>query len=262
VLARQVAGRAGRSRWARLVLLVVGGALIAAGVSGLLWTRLGPGPLDVFITAVVERSGVPITFVVWGVALAMITTSVLLGRRPGPGTLLLPFVSGSLLPVFMGVLDRWSPPTGLHAVTLLAHVAAIAVVGVGAGAIGAAGLGQGFGELVATAASVRVRRPEALVRTGMELSWLALGLLLGGTAGVGTVLVALLIGPAVRSGYRGVLGALESQPGRLLRARLLAPLSRAVHRGGARSDFASRSTATRALRSGGSSGRPRRTRGR
>ena len=223
VLARDVAGRGGRSRWARAGLLVLGSVLIAAGVAGMLWTRLGPGPLDVFITAVVERWGVPITFVVWAVSLTMMAIAVLLGRRPGPGTLALPFVSGALLPVFMGVLDRWDPPTGINAVTVLAHVVAIGIVGLGAGAVIVAGLGMGFGELVASAASDRVERPEPLVRTGMELSWLVLGVLLGGTVGVGTVLVALLIGPAVRTGHRGVTAAVESDTGRLVRARLLPP---------------------------------------
>lgn len=189
---------------ARVGLVVVGSALIAVGVASMLWTELGPGPLDVFITAVVDRFGVPITIVVWGVSAAMVTVAVLLGRRPGPGTLLLPFVSGLVLPVAMGVLDRWTPPPGVTAAGVLVHVVAIGVTGVGAGAIIGAGLGAGFGELVASAASARAGRPEPLVRTGIELSWMVVGLLLGGTVGVGTVLVAMLIGPAVRAGHRSV----------------------------------------------------------
>jgi uncharacterized protein len=181
-------------------MLLVGGVLIAVGVATMLWTELGPGPLDVFITAVVDRFGVPITFVVWGVAGAMMGAATLLGRRPGAGTLLLPFVTGLLLPVAMQVLDRWTPPAGVSVLGITFHVAGIAMAGVGAGAVVVAGLGAGFGELLASAASARVGRPEALVRTGVELSWMVVGVMLGGHIGLGTVLVALLIGPAVRNG--------------------------------------------------------------
>ena len=204
-------------------LLVLGGAAISVGVAAMLWTELGPGPLDVFITAVVTRFGVPITFVVWGVAAVMVGAAVALGRRPGAGTLVLPLVTGIMLPVAMGLLDHWTPPAGVSVVGLAAHVAAIATVGLGAGAVIVAGLGAGFGELVAAAASARVGRSEALVRTAVELGWLVVGLLLGGTVGVGTVLVALLIGPSVRSGISVVGRGVRSVQSRTLPSAPMSP---------------------------------------
>ncbi len=191
-----------RALWLRLLLLVIGSSVIAAGVATLLWTGLGPGPLDVFITAVVDRWGIPITFVVWGVALFIMSITTLLGHRPGLGTLALPLISGALLPVCMSALDRFTPPEGITAFGLGAHLLAIVVVGIGAGAVIAAGLGAGMGELIAIAAADRSGRPEPLARTGIEATWLVAGWSLGGTVGLGTVLVTLLIGPAVRSGHR------------------------------------------------------------
>jgi uncharacterized membrane protein YczE len=193
----------------RLALLAVGSALVAIGVAGLLWTGLGPGPLDVFITSVVHRWGVPITLVVWGVAVVMMGIATVLGRRPGPGTLLLPLLSGALLPVAMRVLDRWTAPDGITFGGVTAHVAAIGVIGLGAGSVLVAELGAGTGELLAAAASTRLGRPEPLVRTGFELTWLAFGIALGGVFGPGTVLVAVLIGPAVRVGRSCVHSVLE-----------------------------------------------------
>ena len=188
----------------RLALLCLGATLIAGGVAGSLWTGLGAGPLDVFITSIVDRWDVPITFVVWGVAAAMISIAFALGRRAGPGTVLLPLVSGALLPVFMRWYDRVDAPSGVTAPGVLVQIAAVAVIGVGAGAVIVAGLGAGTGELLAGAASDHVRRPEPLVRTGVELTWLAFGIGLGGTFGLGTVIVAALIGPAVRNGHAAV----------------------------------------------------------
>jgi len=188
----------------RIALLSLGSTLIAAGVAGSLWTGLGAGPLDVFITSIVARWGVPITFVVWGMAVVMISIASLLGRRAGPGTVLLPLVSGALLPVFMNAFDHVDAPSGVTALGVSIHIAAVAVIGVGAGAVIVAGLGAGTGELLAGAASDHVRRPEPLVRTGVELTWLAFGIVLGGTFGLGTVIIAALIGPAVRQGHAAV----------------------------------------------------------
>ena len=211
----------------RVALLCLGAALIAAGVAGLLWTGLGPGPLDVFITSIVDRWGIPITFVIWGMAVVMITISFWLGHRAGPGTVLLPLVSGALLPVFMGLYDHVAPPSGVTPIGVAAHIAAVAVMGVGAGAVIVAGLGAGSGELLAAAASDHVGRPEPLVRTGVELTWLVFGIALGGTFGLGTVIVTALIGPAVRNGHTAVSrGARWARP-RLVDApvigRALAP---------------------------------------
>lgn len=186
----------------RIGLVLAGSALISLGVAGLLWTGLGPGPLDILITAISGRWSIPITFVVWGMAGVMISLAWALGRRPGIGTLLLPFVSGALLPWWIRLLSRWTPSAGVSLHGVAAHVAAISAIGLGAGAVLVAGFGAGMGELLAAAASDRAGRPEPLVRTGIELTWLALGVTLGGVIGLGTVLVTLLIGPAVRRGHR------------------------------------------------------------
>jgi uncharacterized membrane protein YczE len=127
-------------RSARVGLLVAGSVVVAAGVAVMLWTRLGPGPLDVFIGAVRVRTGLSLTLAVWLVIASLIVS----------------------------------------------------------------GLGAGSGELLASAASDRTGRPEPRIRMAFELVWLAVGVMLGGPIGVGTVLVALTIGPAVAVGYRAV----------------------------------------------------------
>ena len=205
----------------RIIVLLLGSTLIAGGVALLLWTQLGPGPLDVLITAVAFRWDIPITFVVWAMAALMITMSIALGRRPGPGTFALPLISGALLPVFMDLWDRWIPPAGINPAVIAWHVLAVAIVGLGAGAVIASELGAGMGELLATAASDRTGGAEALMRTGFEVTWLVVGVALGGTAGLGTVIVAALIGTSVRLGYRSMAAMLQP----LRRAAIESPSS-------------------------------------
>ena len=193
-------------RSARVGLLVVGSVVIAAGVAVMLWTRLGPGPLDVFIGAVRVRTGLSLTLAVWLVIASLIGVAWLLGRRPGPGTLLSPLIVGPAMQAFVALLDGVEPPDAFIVVAAI-HVAAVFVVGLGSGALIVSGLGAGSGELLASAASDRTGRAEPGIRMAFELTWLGVGVILGGPIGVGTVLVALTIGPAVAVGYRAVDGA-------------------------------------------------------
>lgn len=190
----------------RSVLLVVGSALIAVSVAVTLWTELGPGPLDVFIGAVRHHTGLPISIAVWATVGSLIAIAWALGRRPGPGTFISPLLIGPVLQAALAALESFGAP-GSIVVRLLLQCIAIAGIGLGAGALIVSGLGAGSGELLASAASDRVQQPETAVRFGCELTWIVLGVALGGPAGVGTLMVAAAIGPAVAKGHQFVDGA-------------------------------------------------------
>jgi uncharacterized protein len=209
----------------RVGLLVSGSLVMAAGVAVLLWSGLGPGPLDVFIGAIRVQTGLSLTLSVWLVISSLIGAAWLMGRRPGPGTLISPFIIGPSMQAALSVLDRVEAPESL-AVALVVHVAAVFVVGVGAGALIVSGLGAGSGELLASAASDRSGRPEPRIRMGFELTWLVAGVVLGGPIGIGTVVVALAIGPAVMVGYRAVDAATVSCRAGLAVADAMSPRCR------------------------------------
>lgn len=185
----------------RVGLLVIGCLLVAASVAVMLWNDLGPGPLDVFIGAVRERTGLPLSVAVWVSVGSMIGVAWILGRRPGVGTLVGPFVTGLMLQWFVDALDGFDAPTGVP-VRVAIHVVAIGVIGLGAGVVIVSGLGAGSGELFAGAASDRTGRSEPTVRFVLEMGLLLVGASLGGPVGIGTLVVAGLIGPAVERGYR------------------------------------------------------------
>jgi uncharacterized membrane protein YczE len=187
----------------RLGLLVSGSLVIAVGVAVMLWTGLGPGPLDVFIGAIRARTGLSLTLSVWLVIAALISVAWALGRRPGPGTLVSPLLIGPTMEAALTLLGGVEPPDALPLVVGI-HVIAVFVVGVGAGALIVSGLGAGTGELLAAAAAERTGRSEPRLRMAFESSLLVVGVALGGPVGLGTVVVALCIGPAVMVGYRAV----------------------------------------------------------
>jgi uncharacterized membrane protein YczE len=202
----------------RIGLLVAGSLIIGSAVAVMLWTELGPGPLDVFIGAVRARTGLSLTVSVWLVIAAMIGAAWAMGRRPGPGTLLSPLIVGPIMEAGLTWLHRVDAPDQIVLVVAI-HVAAVFVAGIGAGALIVSGLGAGSGELLAAAASERTGRPEPRLRMAFELGLLIAGVALGGPIGLGTVVVALTIGPAVMVGFRAVDGLAVSCRTRLGVAR-------------------------------------------
>jgi len=184
----------------RLVILTIGSFLIAASVAVTLWTELGPGPLDVFIGAIRNITGIPLTVAVWATVGSLIACSWMLGRRPGLGTILSPFMIGPMLQSVVSVLEQFDRP-GVLIVRIGLQLVAIMGIGAGAGALIVSGLGAGSGELFAGATSDEVGKPETSVRFVIEMAWIGIGVALGGPAGFGTIMVAALIGPAVARGH-------------------------------------------------------------
>ncbi len=177
----------------RLAQLLLG--LVAAGVGIALVVRsdLGLGPWDVLHQGIAERTGVPMGMVVIAVGVVVLALWLPLRQRLGVGTVINVLVVGTVLDLSLAVLPD------AHGLVLRSAllVAGVVAVGLGSGLYLGTGLGPGPRDGVMT--SLATRGPSIrLVRTGIELSALALGWMLGGTVGIGTVVFALAIGPLVQ----------------------------------------------------------------
>ncbi|MGH9134040.1 MAG: YczE/YyaS/YitT family protein [Ilumatobacteraceae bacterium] len=200
----------------RVCLVVAGATLIGTGAAVTLWTGLGAGPMDVLTASINARSGLALPFVVWIVAGTLMAVATLIGRRPGLGTFLSPLIVGPVIGAVRSLLDTVPAPVHLGSAVAW-HLAGVATIGLGAGALIVAGLGTGTGELLAGATARRTGRREHHIRAGFEVTWLTIGMLLGGPVGFGTVIVAILIGPAVANGSR-VVDRATSRPVSRIRA--------------------------------------------
>lgn len=174
----------------RLVQLYLGLALYGFSDSLLVLARLGLGPWDVFHQGLSRHTGLAIGTWVIIVGCVVLLLWIPLRQRPGIGTVSNVLVIGATMDL---VLGHWSPPHGL-AVRIGFLVVGVFFNGVATGAYIGAGLGPGPRDglmmgLAARGLSIRVGR------TSIELTVLAIGWVLGGTVGVGTVLYALCIGP-------------------------------------------------------------------
>jgi uncharacterized membrane protein YczE len=196
-----------------VLVLVVGLAVFGVGEACMVRAGLGVSPWTVLAQGLATR--LPITI---GVATFLVSAVVLLlwiplRERPGLGTVANAVVIAAALQA--GV---WLLPTPDALVLQVGMVLlGIALVGLGSGLYLTTNLGAGPRDGWMTGLHQRTGWPVGRVRLGIEVLVLGLGWLLGGTVGVGTLLFALLIGPAVAQGLAlaGRVGAVaQAGPGR------------------------------------------------
>lgn len=195
----------------RLTTMTIG--LVCYGVSlGMLVAAfLGTAPWDVLHAGIATR--VPLTI---GQVLTLTSFVVLLGwiplrEVPGIATLANPVVLGLVADVTIALLGE---PSALLVRVLLAAGGVVLCAFATALYIGAQ-LGRGPRDGLMTGLVRRTGASVRLVRTGIEVVVVVTGLLLGGVAGVGTVLFALAIGPLTQLMLPWFTIALEA-PGRTL----------------------------------------------
>jgi uncharacterized membrane protein YczE len=186
-IAQLRAGRLAR----RLPQLYVG--LVLYGVSLAMMVRgdLGLAPWDVLHSGLTQH--LPITL---GQAVVLMSFVVLLfwiplREKPGLGTISNAFVVGLSADATLWLLDR--PDAMVLRIALM--LGGIALCGLAGALYIGAQLGRGPRDGLMTGLSRRTGRSLRLVRTCLEVTVVLIGLLLGGSLGLGTVLYALAIGP-------------------------------------------------------------------
>ncbi|MFP5594223.1 YczE/YyaS/YitT family protein [Kluyvera sp. 142486] len=178
----------------RLIQLYIG--LILYGVSTAVYVRanLGADPWNVFHLGVSGLTSLDIGMVMILTGAAVLLLWIPLRQRPGLGTISNVIVLGLAADATLSLM----PP--LESLWLRAVLLLLAVVlnGMATGMYIGAGFGAGPRDGLMTGIHARTGWPIRRIRTTIELSVLVIGMLLGGTFGVGTVLYALAIGPLIQ----------------------------------------------------------------
>lgn len=177
----------------RLVRCIAGLALFGLGIAMFLASDLGLAPWDVFHQGVSERLGIPVGVVIEITGVFILLLWIPLRERLGLGTVLNAIEIGLVVFLLDGVL----PVSGQLVPRVLYVAGGLVAIAAGSGLYIGAGLGSGPRDglmlgLSKRGISVRV------ARTGVEVAALVIGLLLGGTVGVGTLAFTFGIGPLVQ----------------------------------------------------------------
>ncbi|MCW2795124.1 hypothetical protein [Nocardioides sp.] len=186
-IAQLRAGRLGR----RLPQLVVG--LVLYGVSLGLMVRgdLGLAPWDVLHSGLIRHIPVTLGQSVVLMSFVVLVLWIPLRETPGLGTVANALVVGFSADATLALLDR---PDGLAFRGAL-MVGGVVLCGLAGAMYIGAQLGRGPRDGLMTGLHRRTGLSLRLVRTGIEVAVVLVGLTLGGGLGLGTVLYALVIGP-------------------------------------------------------------------
>lgn len=182
--------------------LVIGQLLFATGLWLGLQAELGVGPWDVLHGGLADLLGTPFGTTTVAVSAVVFVIAVVAGVRPGIGTVLNVVLIGSTIDVELatGALDGLGD--GSLVLRLVVVLLGIATVAVGSALYLGAHLGPGPRDGLMVVIARRTAWSVGRSRAVLELSVLVLGAALGGPVGVGTVLFALGIGPAVQLAFR------------------------------------------------------------
>lgn len=177
----------------RLIQLFLGLALYGLSIGFVIRSGLGGNPWDVFHQGVSANSGITLGSVIIITGALVLLLWVPLRQRPGIGTISNVFMIGIFADIGLWLL----PSAGSPVVAWPMLLTGVLLNGIAGGAYIGAGLGPGPRDGLMTGLVKRTGGSVRVIRTGIELVVLAVGWLLGGTVGVGTVIYALAIGPIV-----------------------------------------------------------------
>jgi uncharacterized membrane protein YczE len=181
----------------RVPPLVAGLFLIGFSISISVRAELGVAPWDVLHQGIATATNISIGVVVVLVGFVVLLAWIPLRQHLGIGTILNALSVGLIANLGLA----WIPEQ--HALVPRIGLLALAILGFGLGGglyIGC-GLGPGPRDGLMTAITARGYRLW-IVRTVIECTALVVGFLMGGKVGVGTVVIALTIGPLTHAGLR------------------------------------------------------------
>lgn len=190
--------RLARSIPSRSLRLVAGLFFFALGVVITLRAELGVSPWDVLHDGMQIQTPLSFGQAVIIIGLVLLLLSLLVGIKPGPGTV----ANMILIGVFEDLMLATGIGENLLEEAMIARVPLVVLgvltIGLGSALYIGAEMGAGPRDSLMVALSKRLGMSTRVARTAIEGSALLGGVLLGGQVGIGTVIFVLTIGPAVQ----------------------------------------------------------------
>ena len=178
----------------RFIQLQLGLLLYGASLALMVRADLGLNPWSVLHQGLSQLTGLSLGMIVNLVGALVLLIWIPLRQKPGVGTLCNVLVIGTAADVALLAL----PPIEGLALRIVFLTAAIVLNGAATAAYIGAGLGPGPRDGLTTGLVRITGWRIGWARTAIEVAVLAIGWMLGGVAGVGTVLYALANGPLIQ----------------------------------------------------------------
>ena len=176
--------------------LILGLMIFGLGEGLLIVSYSGASPWSVLAQGISLNINLSIGVVTFIVSVCTLSLWFFLKQKPGIGTLFNIIIIATMIDL---TIFCFVTPEAYFGKLMMA-VSAVLLVGIGSGFYLIANLGPGPRDGLMTGIQKITNFPIASVRAGIEITVVSIGWYLGGTVGVGTLLFAFGIGPAVAVG--------------------------------------------------------------
>ena len=175
----------------RIAQLLIGLFLYGIGIALIVRAEIGVAPWDVLTQGIDKHTHLGFGLITVLTSAVVLLFWIPIRQKPGVGTVLNALLVGPAADVGL-----WLIPAGLDLwLRIILFAVGLLVLAIATGFYIGAHFGPGPRDGLMTGLHKRTGWKIWIVRTGLEVIVLAIGWMLGGNVGVGTVLFALLIGP-------------------------------------------------------------------
>ena len=176
--------------------LCIGLGIFGLGEGLLIISYTGASPWSVLAQGISLNIGFSIGLVTFFVSVFALFLWTFLDQKPGIGTVFNIIIIAAMIDFSIAFIE--TPESYLA--KLIMAIIAVLLVGLGSGIYLIANLGPGPRDGLMTGIQRKTNFPIAIVRAFLEITVVSIGWYLGGTVGIGTLLFAFGIGPAVALG--------------------------------------------------------------
>ena len=185
-----------KPKFSTFLFLCLGLTLFGLGEGLLIVSFAGASPWSVLAQGISLNVNLSIGIITILVSIVVLIFWVPLNQKPGIGTILNAIIIGLMIDVCI----KYVPTPENYIYQILLAIIAVIIVGLGGGIYLIANLGSGPRDGLMVGLQKKTNLPIAAVRGSLEIIVMSIGWYLGGTVGVGTLLFAFGIGPAVALG--------------------------------------------------------------
>ena len=185
-----------KPRFSTLFFLCFGLSLFGLGEGLLLVSFAGASPWSVLAQGISLNFSFSVGVITILISVGVLILWIPLNQRPGIGTILNALIIGLMIDVCIKLV----PTPENYVSQLFMAIVAVFTVGLGGAIYLVANLGAGPRDGLMIGLQQKTSLPIAAVRASLEITVMSIGWYLGGTVGIGTLLFAFGIGPAVALG--------------------------------------------------------------
>lgn len=177
----------------RVGILFIGLFIFGIGDALVIQSNIGNGPWSVLAQGISNHLKLSMGWSTFAISTVVLLAWIPLREKPGFGTL----SNLVIIAIAIEVGTSWIPLQSSFISGVIFALSGIAMVGLATSLYITCGLGAGPRDGLMTAIHLRSGVRVGRVRLGIELTVVALGALLGGNVGLGTLLFAALIGQSI-----------------------------------------------------------------